>query len=230
MHSSAETLRRACSVFVVAGALLVVACDGRDRQSTPTTTAPTAVDQQVPGLETLPPVDRFTYPTGGDDVVMQALVRAPLGPDVPLLTVYGDGVVVAATNDGWRTGVISDLDVQGLLDDAEGVGLLGEPLVLRSGSVTTQNDGSSSAPDIIVRFDVNGRTLVHEFDLARIERPPGIRALVNNVTVANRFDLSDIFEPGAWIACTDDGCELVPAAVDSSSRPVLPHEDPAELL
>ena len=177
-----------------------------------------------PTFATLPSVDQFTYPTASGDVVAQIAVRVPLGPDVPLLTVYGDGTVVTATNEGWRTGRISDLDVQGLLDDAESVGLLDDALVLRG------PDSTTVGPDVTMRFDVDGRVLVHELDLSRIERPPGIRVFINDATVGNRFALTDIFEPTAWITCSDDGCEAVATPRDSASRPVLPDEDPADLL
>ena len=178
-----------------------------------------------PTFPTLPSVDRFTYPAEPSDVVVQIAVRVPLGPDVPLLTVYGDGIVVAATNDGWRTGRISDLDVQGLLDDAESVGLLDDPLVLRSPATPGE-----TGPDITMRFAIDGRNLVHEFDLARIERPPGIRVFINDATVGNRFDLTDPFEPTSWIACSPDGCDVVATQRDAASRPVLPDEDPADLV
>ena len=158
----------------------------------------------------------------------QIAVRTPLGPDVPLLTVYGDRTVIAATNDGWRVGVISDLDVQGLLDDAESVGLLDDALVLRGPDAVV--DVTPVGPDITMRFDVNGRTLVHQLDLARIERPPGIRVFINNTTVGNRFDLTDPFEPEAWIACSQEGCDVVASRRDAASRPVLPDEDPVDLL
>lgn len=155
--------------------------------------------------------------------MVQIAVRVPLGPDVPLLTVYGDGNVVAATNEGWRTGRISDLDVQGLLDDAESVGLLDDALVLRG-------PDALAGPDITMRFAVDDRIVVHELDLARIERPPGIRVFINEATVGNRFDLTDAFEPTAWITCSNDGCEVVETRRDAASRPVLANEDPADLL
>jgi hypothetical protein len=201
----------------------------------PSTDAPN-VEAAGPGFATLPPVDQFTYPTGTRDVVAQISVDAPAGPDVPLLTVYGDGAVVAATSDGWRLGRVSDLAVQGLLDDAKSVGLLDEPLILRgpappppsSGAGTSS--GPSDSPDITIRFDVDGRTLQHELDLSRIERPPGIRVFLNASTVENRFDLTTPFDPTAWISCTAEQCEIVATQQDPTSRPVLPHEDGADLL
>ncbi len=167
----------------------------------------------------------------------QISVDAPAGPDVPLLTVYGDGAVVAATNDGWRIGRISDLAVQDLLDDAKSVGLLDEPLIPswtrtaptgRALPSTSIEPGDS--PDITIRFAVDGRTLLHELDLSRIERPPGIRVFLNAATVENRFDLTAPFDPTAWISCTAEQCEIVAAQQDPTSRPVLPHEDAADLL
>jgi hypothetical protein len=168
--------------------------------------------------------------------VAQISVDAPAGPDVPLLTVYGDGAVVAATSEGWRLGRISDLAVQDLLDDAKSVGLLDEPLNLRGPDVSPPSSGGgtstepSDSPDITIRFDVDGRTLRHELDLARIERPPGIRVFLNAATVENRFDLTTPFDPATWISCTAEQCEIVSAQQDPTSRPVLPHEDPADLL
>lgn len=232
---------------VVGVVCLLAACNPDDdaaaRPSPPRPSAsapvPTRVGAAPPDFATLPAVDSFTYPTGRDDVVMQIAVRAPSGPDVPLLTVYGNGDVVAGTSDGWRTGTISDLEVQGLLDDAESVGLLDDPLVLRSpGATTTAATATADAtvpgrpvgPDFTLRFDVDGRTLEHQLDLARIERPPAIWAFMNGVITANRFDLTRSFEPDAWVACTVDGCRLVPTALDATSRPVLRHEDADRLL
>lgn len=161
-------------------------------------------------------------------MVAQIAVRTPLGPDVPLLTVYGDRTVISATNDGWRVGRVSDLDVQGFLDDAESVGLIDDSLVLRRPN--PDDDTTPVGPDITMRFAVDGRTLVHELDLARIERPPGIRVFVNNATVGEQFELTETFEPTSWIACSEDGCDVVATRRDSASRPVLPGEDPVELL
>jgi hypothetical protein len=217
-------------MVALAALCLVAGCTGSDRTSAPTTDplsgAGPKADPESSGraFATLPSVDQFTYPTAATDVVAQIAVRVPVGPDVPLLTVYGDGTVITATNEGWRTGRISDLDVQGLLDDAESVGLLDDALVLRG------PDSTTVGPDVTMRFDVDGRMLVHELDLARIERPPGIRVFINDATVGNRFDLTDIFEPTAWITCSDDGCEAVATQRDATSRPVLPDEDPADLL
>lgn len=177
----------------------------------------------APGFATLPPVDRFDYPSAAGDVVAQVSIRVPVGPSVPILTVYGDGTVIAATNDGWRTGQLSGLDIQGLLDDADAIGLLDDDLILRGPDTTTE-------PDITIRFDVNGRRLVHELDLARIERPPAIRVLINDATVGNRFGLTEVFVPESWIDCTPDGCRADTVQRDSSSRPVLPGESIADLV
>jgi hypothetical protein len=166
--------------------------------------------------------------------VAQISVDAPAGPDVPLLTVYGDGAVIAATNEGWRMGRVSDLAVQDLLDDAKSVGLLDEPLDLRGpdppAPVSAASTESSDSPDITIRFDVDGRTLLHELDLSRIERPPGIRVFLNAATVQNRFDLTARFDPSAWISCSAERCDIVASQQDPTSRPVLPHEDAADLL
>lgn len=228
---------------------LLAACDPSDDAATSTSTTPVSdatgttqgdTSPGAPAFDTLPPVDRFTYPTGTDDVVVQILVRAPFGPDVPLLTVYGDGDVIAGTNEGWRSGTVSDLAIQGLLDDAESVGLLDNALVLRvpeKTGTTVSGDTSASlpsplppGPDFTIRFDVDGRVLEHQLDLARIERPPAIWVFLTSATTANRFDLTEPYEPDAWIACSPAGCELVPTALDTSSRPLLPHEDPGSLV
>lgn len=220
------------------------ACDpGDDRATAPTDPEPVATGAvrpsegpgvpATPGLPsaTLPPVDQFTFPRGADDVVVQVSIGVPVGPSVPLLTVYGSGRVIAGTDEGWRTGEVSEFAIQRLLDDAESVGLLDEPLVQRRADVLTsvEADGSED-PDIAVRLAVDGRVLLHELDLLRIERPPGIRAFVSEVTVENRFGLTDIFEPEAWIVCSTNECDVVETATDSSSRPVLPHERASALL
>jgi hypothetical protein len=179
----------------------------------------------------LPAVDRFTHPTGDLEVVVQVSVRAEAGPSVPLLTVYGGGTVVAGTRSGWRTGRITELDLQALLDDAEGVGLLDEALVLRRPNPSVAGDRDYSTPDITVSFDVDGRRLVHQLDLARIERPPSIRAFLNEITVNDRFELDAPFDPDEWIACTgESSCLVVEAQQDPTSRPVLPHEDASALV
>lgn len=188
-----------------------------------------------PPSATLPPVDQFTFPRGVDDVIVQVAIGVPVGPTVPLLTVYGDGTVIAGTDEGWRTGEISEFAIQRLLDDAESVGLLDDVLIQRRTDVLTSagDDAGADAatdPDITVRLDVDGRVLVHQLDLQRIERPPNIRAFLSKVTVENRFDLTEIFEPEAWIACSVTECEVVVVPADASSRPVLPHENPSRLL
>ncbi len=188
-----------------------------------------------PPSATLPPVDQFTFPRGAADVVVQVSIGVPVGPTVPLLTVYGDGTVIAGTDDGWRTGEISEFSIQRLLDDAESVGLLDDELVQRRSDVPTSADDGTGTdaradPDITVRLDVDGRVLVHQLDLQRIERPPGIRVFLSEVTVENRFGLTEVFEPDTWIVCSPAECEVVAVAADASSRPVLPHEDPDRLL
>lgn len=188
---------------------------------------------------TLPPVDQFTFPRGARDVVVQVSTGTPVGPTIPLLTVYGDGAVIAGTDDGWRRGQISEFAIQRLLDDADSVGLLDDELVLRrtdllSSAADDPADDSAADPaadpDITVCLAVDGRVLVHQLDLARIERPPSIRAFLSEATTRNRFDLTETYEPDAWIACTVDICEIVANSVDASSRPVLPGEDPSALV
>ena len=149
---------------------------------------------------------------------------------MPVLTVYGDGAVIAGTADGWRSGRISELAIQRLLADAESVGLLDDELVLRrTDLLSSRDDDTATDPDITVLLAVNGRTLVHQLDLARIERPPSIRAFLSEATIQNRFALTEPFEPTTWIACTIDGCDIVADAVDAASRPVLPGENPSDL-
>lgn len=168
-------------------------------------------------------------------MVVQVSIGVPIGPTVPLLTVYGNGTVIAGTEDGWRTGEISELTIQRLLDDAQSVGLLDDELVQRRTDVLTSTDGGTGSdtaanPDITVRLDVDGRVLVHQLDLQRIERPPSIRVFISEVTVENRFGLTEVFEPDVWIVCSPAECEVADVAADASSRPVLPHEDPSRLL
>ncbi|HSL74544.1 MAG TPA: hypothetical protein VK853_08750 [Ilumatobacteraceae bacterium] len=183
-----------------------------------------------PPSATLPPVDQFTHPRGATDVIVQVSTGTPVGPTMPVLTVYGDGAVIAGTADGWRSGRISELAIQRLLADAESVGLLDDELVLRrTDLLSSRDDDTATDPDITVLLAVNGRTLVHQLDLARIERPPSIRAFLSEATIQNRFALTEPFEPTTWIACTIDGCDIVADAVDAASRPVLPGENPSDL-
>lgn len=48
------------------------------------------------------------------------------------------------------------------------------------------------------------------------------------------FDLASRFSPAAWISCpigdSTDGCSVTDHREDVQDRPVLPHEDPEELI
>lgn len=175
-------------------------------------------------FQTLPPVGSYRYPTAPNAVVVQISSRVPAGPAVPLLTVYGDGLVIAGTTAGWFQGSIADGDIQLFLDEAESVGLLDDELTLRG-------PDAGADPDLTVLLDVDGTRRVHEFDLSRIERPVALRAFLQDASVYNRFALSDPVDAGAWVACDDTGgCEVAPTPSSPSDRPVLPHEDVGDLL
>lgn len=207
-------------------------------------------------FETLPPVDTYVYPTAPGAVVAQISSRVPVGPAVPLLTVYGDGLVITGTSAGWFEGRIANGDIQLFLDEAESVGLLDDELSLRG-------PDTGADPNLTVLFDVDGTRRLHEFDLSRIERPVALRAFLQNSSVYNRFALSDPFDPGAWLHCSDvtpddtddaditddtddsgdlDGagerddsgeavrCEVLDTPSSPTDRPVLPHEDPDTLV
>ena len=194
----------------------------------PTTGRSTTATSDTRSFETLPPVNSYLYPSEPDAVVAQISSRVPVGPPTPLLTIYGDGRVVAGTTAGWFEGRIADGDIQLFLDEAESVGLLDDPLTLRG-------PDSDAEPDLTALFDVDGERRFHEFDLSRIERPVALRAFLQDASVYNRFALSDPFDPGAWLSCdTDaggvDGCEVLEAPSSPADRPVLPHEIVDDLL
>lgn len=180
-------------------------------------------------FDTLPPVNRHVYPTGTDDVVVQVSIDER-GPAVPLLTVYGDLEAVALTADGWRTGTITDFMLEQLLDEAASLGLLDQPIELRG-------PDSEAPPYITVAFTADAVDIVHEFDLARIERPPALRIFLNEWTSSNRFGLDIAFDPPEWITCdaassdiAGESCRVVDEQIAESDRPLLPHESDASLL
>ena len=174
-------------------------------------------------FETLPPAGSFSYPTEPDAVVLQISSKVESGPPVPLFTLYGDRRVVAGTTAGWFEGQVADGDVQLLLGEAESVGLLDSELSLRGPDPDVD-------PDLTVVLDVDGTRLQHEFDLSQIERPVALRAFLQDASVYNRFGLTDPFDPGQWLVCDAEGCEIATAPSSSADRPVLPGEDVGELV
>ena len=220
--------------LLAAGVLAVsTGCSGSDDAASTTTTdamvpasepAPVTTTAASPGgFETLPPVNSYAYDTTAGTVIARISSRVPVGPAVPLLTIYGDGRVVAGTTGGWFEGRLADGDIQLFLDEAESVGLLGDPLTLRG-------PDSGAEPDLTVLFDVDGTPRFHEFDLSRIERPVALRAFLQDASVYNRFGLADPFDPGAWLSCGDGGCTVLDAPASPADRPVLPHEDADSLV
>jgi hypothetical protein len=180
-------------------------------------------------FEVLPPVGHRDHPAGPSDVIVQVSVdRAGLA--IPLLTVYGGLRAVAITDDGWRTGTVTDFMVQQFLDEADGVGLLDEPLVLRGPDI-------DSPPQITVRLRADGHDLLHEFDLSRIDRPPALRIFLHRWTATNRYQLDEPFDPTEWIACdapaaqsVEPTCRVADRQISPSDRPLLPHESDATAL
>jgi hypothetical protein len=193
----------------------LVACTDGASERTITTTVPAAT---TTSFETLPPVGVFNYPTGSDDVIAQISVDLDAPIAMPLLTIYGSGRTIAAVDDQWRTGSITDLDLQDFFDDARSIGLLDDDLVLR-GRI------ESEQPNIAVFFDVDGRRLNHELDLVRIERPASMRAFLQRAATSNLFELTDGYEPATWINCVGGVCTVADEPGDDFARPVLPHDD-----
>ncbi len=187
---------------------------GPNERATPPSPSPATTT-----IVTLPPVGVFTYPSGPGELIVQIRADADGPVSIPLLTVYGDGRAVAAVADGWLEGRVTDLELQEFLDDAHSVGLLDDDLVLRG----VDADGRA---DIEVEFAVDGRRLLHQFDLARIERPIALRAFLVRAATDNVFGLTAAYEPPLWINCTDEECATADAAGGEFSRPVLlPYED-----
>ena len=120
--------------------------------------------------------------------------------------------------------------VQQFLDEADRIGLLDEPLVLRGHDI-------DSPPGITVRLSADGRYLLHQFDLSRIDRPPELRIFLHRWTATNRFGLAEPFEPSEWIDCdapappsAEPTCRVVDRQIAPSDRPLLPHESDATAL
>jgi hypothetical protein len=230
--------RRRTAMALLAALTAVVACTddgstvpGVDQVSTVAATSAPPSDTGSAAFQTLPPVGEYSYPTGTTDVVVQIAVDDQ-GLDVPLLTVYGGLTAVASTDDGWRSGTITDFTLQEFLADAASVGLL-------DGSLSLRGPDPSAAPQIVVRFDVDGTPLIHELDLSAIERPPALRRFLQDATSSNRFDLTDRYDPGTWITCEptvgpdapSPFCSVVDEQSTDRDRPILPHEsDPTLLL
>lgn len=177
-------------------------------------------DPPVATLGTLPPVGTYRHPTGPADVVGQVTVNVTGTAGLPTLTVYGDGRVVSNTRDGWRTGVVSEVEIQELLAGVDAVGLLDAPLSLRGVRPRTR-------PDFEVRLRVDGEELTHALDLAAIERPPALWIHLHRIGTQNPFGLTEPFVPEAWVSCADGRCTAVDARRTADDRPVLPHEDVA---
>jgi hypothetical protein len=187
--------------------------------------APTSppVTDVVRSLGTLPPIRTFTHPTGADDVVVQISTSPDGRRDQPLLTVYGDGLVIGLVGDEWRSGVTDEPRLQAFLDRAESVGLLDASLDLRN---TVRE---LPRPDITVVLRVDGRDLEHRLDLARIERPAQPRAFLQEAALRNVFELTDPYDPPTWLTCSPAGCSIVDERRTVEDRPQLPHEDRSDL-
>ncbi len=203
------------------------AVPGIERSSAAPTTTESPPDIEPAPFQTLPPVGEYAYPKGPNDIVVQISVDDQ-GLAIPLLTVYGGLTVVASTEASWRTGTITDFDVQEFLADAASVGLLDEPLSLRG-------PDRQAAAQITMRLDVDGTALTHEFDLSAIERPPALRRFLQQAASSNPFGLNEPYDPGSWITCepasSSPGCSVVDDQLTERDRPVLPHEpDPVALL
>lgn len=146
----------------------------------------------------------------------------------PLLTVYGDLRTIALDGDDWNEGRITDFQLQTFLDQADTAGLLRSSEVLRNPASDAEH------PDITVLLRTDGRQIRHEYDLARIEWPAEPRAFLQQAAAENVFDLASRFSPAAWISCpigdSTAGCSVTDHRQDVEDRPVLPHEDPEELI
>jgi hypothetical protein len=199
-----------------------------DAPSTAPSSAPTLAGSPLP-LDTLPPVDRRSYPNERDAVVFRISVRAN-GIPVPLLTVYGDRTAVSATDDGWRVGTVTDVELQQFLAEADAVGLLDELLSLR--------DERTDDPPPLITVDVavDGATTRHEFDLGPIERTAALRAFLQRAATSNPFALTEPLTIAEWISCSPlvaDGppdCQVSTEPLTPDDRPVLRDDPPAAAL
>lgn len=169
---------------------------------------------------------QFEYLTGPDSIVAQVASTSPTGIDVPVFTLYGDGLAVTATDDGWLRGNLSAFEVQDYLADAASVGLLDSPLNLR-------RPGADGPADIVARFNVDSRSIDHAIDVARVDESSGLwRFLVQN-SARNPFEFTTPFVPEFWITCATDepeSCRAVTEPTSSRDRPVLLGESVADLL
>ncbi|MEO1055799.1 MAG: hypothetical protein AAFY28_02675 [Actinomycetota bacterium] len=217
--------------------LFVVGCTPGGTESSIDTTADITVDTgpapsiavattvaTPPGFETLPPVPRFDYSADPLAVVAQVASSSAADTTLPLFTLYGDGTVITTGDDGWVTGSLSSLEVQDYLTDAASVGLLDGPLVLRG-------PAADGRPDIVVEFAVDDQTVEHAIDIVRVDESSGLWRFLLLSATRNQFGFTDTFAPEAWVSCDDEsGCALGDSAESNDSRPVLPHEEPAEIL
>lgn len=145
---------------------------------------------------------------------------------LPLLTVYGDRTVVAATDDGWLTGQVGEGLLQQFLDDAEAVGLLDADIVRRDAQRSDQ------APDISVVIDLIDERLVHQLDVVEIDESEALWAFLVRSTTQNVFGLTEPFV-GTWITCSStelDSCREVAEPTSPGDRPILRGESTAEVL
>lgn len=208
---------------LLSGTAILGCTSGGDGPSARTDPTPPPVTAVVESLGTLPPIRTYTYPTGPEDVVVQIATSPDGRREYPLLTVYGDRRAVGLVGEEWRTGTVSEFGLQSFLERVEAVGLLDEPLELRNPAQELPR------PDITVHLRVDGTELQHRLDLARIERPTEPRAFLQEAALRNVFDLTEPYAPGAWLTCTTGGCQVVDEQRTVDDRPVLPHEDRADL-
>ncbi|MEM8620275.1 MAG: hypothetical protein AAGF73_11180 [Actinomycetota bacterium] len=145
------------------------------------------------------------------------------GVQLPVFTLYGDGTAIAITQDGWVTDVISSLTIQDYLADAESAGLLDGPLTLRQ-------PGTEAGPDIEAEFNVDGESITHAIDVARVDESSGLWAFLLRSATRNQFGLDTPFAPTAWVSCDATGCALTDEPGDGDARPVLPHENSEQVL
>ncbi len=200
--------------------MIGASCTGGDgERAVPTTLQPAP----EPTFDTLPPVPIYAYSDAAGDVIAQIAVDGETPLTVPMLTIYGDGRVIGVFEDEWLEGSLSDVTIQQFFDEAETLGFLGESLSLRGPE-------PDDRPDIAIELAVDGQQLRHELDLVRIEWPAAPRAFLQRVAVQNPVGLAVPFEPSAWVSCSSTTCELTDERGELDDRPVLPHEEPEQLL
>ncbi len=215
------------SLAVGVAALVAVGCTAGDDSSIETTAGRTAIELTTsptpPGFETLPPVPQFTFATDSSAVVAQVSSSSSSGLVIPVFTLYGDGTVITASDDAWVTGTLSAFEMQDYLAEAQSVGLLDAPLAFRA-------PGAEGPPDIVATFAVDDRSIDHAIDVARVDESSGLWRFLLVSAARNVFDLTETFQPVAWVECDDAECALVDTPAGSEARPVLRHEDPDDVL